>query len=166
MAHDRDFAGAMSQAFTKEGDASDDLPERPVSERPNYVTPAGLAALRLKARELAQRRAALLARRGPETEAELRLVERDLRYFEARSDSALLVDRAGEKPREVLFGAMVEVEGPEGPRRFAIVGEDEADPAQDKLAWSSPLALALIGALPGAEVSWGTGKLKVVSAVY
>jgi hypothetical protein len=36
----------MSRAFTKEGDAGDDLPERPVSQGPNYVTPHGLELLR------------------------------------------------------------------------------------------------------------------------
>ena len=50
----------MSRAFTKEPDGdmvADDAPERPRSEHPNYVTPAGLAALEA-------RRAGLAAERG------------------------------------------------------------------------------------------------------
>ena len=160
----------MSQAFVKEGDSSDDLPERPVSERPNYVTPAGLGALRARRDALSGRRSELAARRGPATEAELKLVERDLRYFEARLERAVLVDRAGSKPAEALFGATVEVSDALGPRRYSIVGEDEADPAQGKLCWSSPLALALLGAKAGQEVSWtgpeGEFRLKVVSVAY
>ena len=38
----------MSRAFVKESDGDDagDLPELPVSEHPNYVTPRGLSLLR------------------------------------------------------------------------------------------------------------------------
>ena len=35
------------------------------------------------------------------------------------------------------------------PRRIAIVGDDEADPKADTLAFSAPLARALIGAEAG-----------------
>lgn len=160
----------MSQAFVKEGDASDDLPERPQSDQPNYVTAAGLAELRRRTEELAGRRAELTAHRQPETEAALKLVERDLRYFEARLDTAILVERSGAPPAEARFGAIVEVQDAAGRRRYAIVGEDEADPAQGKLGWSSPLALALVGAKAGDAVSWrvaqGENRLTVVSVAY
>jgi len=160
----------VSQAFVKEGDASDDLPERPLGDRPNYVTPAGLEQLRRRQDELIDARARLVARRSEETEGALKLVERDLRYFEARLRAAVLVDRSKEKPADVRFGALVEVAGAQGVRRYAIVGEDEADPASDKLSWSSPLALALMGAKPGEEVPWegpeGPSPLRVLSVRY
>jgi transcription elongation GreA/GreB family factor len=157
----------MSQAFVKEGDASEELPERPVSEKPNYVTADGLAELRRRRDELLARRSALSRRRAPETEAELKLAERDLRYFEARLESAILVERHKDRPLEAIFGTTVEVADSEGRRRYTIVGEDEADPAQGKISWCSPLALALMGAKPGDEVSWpgpdGEKKLGVVA---
>ena len=44
----------MSRAFVKEadGDEAEDLPPRPVSPHPNYVTPQGAAWLHEKVREL------------------------------------------------------------------------------------------------------------------
>jgi transcription elongation factor GreB len=39
-------------------------------------------------------------------------------------------------------------------RRFAIVGEDEADPARGKISWVSPLARSLAGASMGDSVTW------------
>lgn len=154
----------MSQAFVKEGDSSDDLPERPISDRPNYVTAAGHAALRRRREELAQRRAELVKRRGPDTEAELKLVERDLRYFSARLASAVPVKPAA--GAEVRFGAVIEVLDGGRTRRYSIVGEDEADPAAGKLSWASPLAMALMGAKAGDEISWGSGSLKITSVSY
>jgi len=47
------------------------------------------------------------------------------------------------------------VETPEGRRMtFAVVGEDEADAAQGKISWFSPLALALAEARVGDAVVW------------
>ena len=45
----------MSRAFVKESDedsAAAELPERPLSTAPNYVTPRGLEALRARLKEL------------------------------------------------------------------------------------------------------------------
>ncbi|MEO6118416.1 MAG: transcription elongation factor GreAB, partial [Methylotenera sp.] len=49
----------MSRGFVKEDDlehAGTDLPERPVSEHPNYVTPTGLQQLQAQSTELDQER--------------------------------------------------------------------------------------------------------------
>ena len=56
----------MSRAFVKENDlehAGTDLPERPQSEHPNYVTPAGLAGLRAQLDQLEQERLGLVPRK-------------------------------------------------------------------------------------------------------
>ena len=157
----------MSQAFTKEGDASEDLPERPVSSLPNYVTPAGMAKLRAWKDELLKRHDALRKKHAPEVETELKGVLRDLRYVEIRIGSAILVDRSKDPPADVRFGATVELSDGEGVHRWTLVGEDEADAAQGKLSWSSPLALALIGAKAGAPVTLPDGKpVTVVAVLY
>ena len=39
-------------------------------------------------------------------------------------------------------------------RTIAIVGHDEADPAADRIAFSAPLARALIGAIPGEQLDF------------
>ncbi|MBW8775462.1 MAG: hypothetical protein JF596_10625, partial [Stenotrophomonas sp.] len=52
----------MSRAFVKEGDGDDstgDLPELPISEHPNYVTPRGMALLRSRLDDTSRRLAAL-----------------------------------------------------------------------------------------------------------
>jgi transcription elongation GreA/GreB family factor len=49
----------------------------------------------------------------------------------------------------------VRVRGSDGTeRRFAIVGEDEADVASGKVSYVSPLAQALLGAHVGDTVTW------------
>ncbi len=148
----------MSRAFVKEDDTGapgQDLPERPVSEYPNYVTPAGFAALQREAGELEARRLELLARGDDAMAAEeLVHVDRDLRYYAARLDSAIVVDPSAQPAGEVAFGAAVTVTGEGGERTFTIVGEDEADLAALKVSYVSPLAEALMGARLGDRVTW------------
>lgn len=155
----------MSRAFVKEGDSDEDLPERPSGDGPNYVTPEGYAALKRRHDDLVERRSAL-----EPSSPEFRRVERDLRYFERRLSQAVVVERSGEKPGEARFGALVVVRDEAGERAFRIVGEDEAEPSKGSLAWSSPLALAVMGAKPGDEVHWqgpqGRAAARVVSVSY
>jgi transcription elongation GreA/GreB family factor len=164
----------MSRAFVKEPDSGApdlDLPERPVSEHPNYVTPAGLAELERRAGELQARRLELLAL-GEDALAgdELRHVDRDLKYFAARIESAIVVDPAAQPSGEVAFGAAVTVTGEGGERTFTIVGEDEADLASLKVSFVSPLAEALMGAGVGDRVLWrrpaGDLELTVTAIAY
>jgi transcription elongation factor GreB len=154
----------MSRAFVKEsdGEAQDPLPPRRVSEFPNHVTPAGLQQLKVELSRLTGRRPALLAKADdPAAQEELRHVDRDLVYAEARISSALLVDPAAQPHDEVAFGATVtvtEVAGaagaPAAPRTYSIVGEDEADADAGKVSYVSPLARALLGARIGQTVTW------------
>ncbi|WP_332769343.1 transcription elongation factor GreA [Phenylobacterium sp.] len=153
----------MSVAFTKEGDheaAAADLPDRPISSHPNLVTAKGLAALD---KALAAARAAYsAAQAGGEVQADrtaMARATRDLRYFSARRGNAQLVepDPASDT---VQFGRKVTFEREDGRRQtYAIVGEDEADPAKGSVSYISPLAQALLGKsvgdiakLAGAEV--------------
>lgn len=161
----------MSRAFTKEPDAGapdEPLPERPISEHPNYVTPHGLHDLQRRVDELGRRRAELLeALDGSKEPAaadeqlareELRHVDRDLRYYVARADSAILIDAAGQPTDEVAFGATVTVaargDAPGHVRTYTIVGEDEADPEAGTVSYISPLAKALLGTSIGQTVVW------------
>jgi transcription elongation GreA/GreB family factor len=149
----------MSRAFVKENDlehAGTDLPERPQSEHPNYVTPNGLQQLEEQAAALDQQRLALVPKKDdPVVRQQLAVIERDLRYFQARLERAILVDPAQQQQNVILFGAIVEVEDEEGQTHlFEIVGEDEADIQQNKVSWVSPLARALIGQKVGDSVVW------------
>ena len=146
----------MSRAFVKEPDEgapAEGLPERQVSEHPNYVTPAGLRQLETRVGELETRRLEL--RDGDDPDGELAYVDRDLRYFTARLESTIPVDQGRQPRRKVAFGAAVTVSQNGGERRtFTIVGEDEADLKQGKISYVSPLAEALIDARVGKSVLW------------
>lgn len=163
----------MSRAFTKEPDGdmvADDAPERPRSEQPNYVTPAGLAALEARRAGLAAERAAQAAA-GLQGKPALAHAERELRYFDARIEDAIVVDPAAQPAGEVRFGARVTVADEDGATRdFTIVGEDEADAAAGKVSWLSPLARALAGGRIGDLVTWrrpaGDLELEIMAIDY
>ena len=148
----------MSRAFVKEPDgdqAVNELPDRIHSPYVNYVTPAGLRQLQERLGGLLLRRQSLGGTTPAEDKKQVMRIDRDLRYYEERVRRAVLIDPAGQPKDEVHFGAVVEVETPEGRRMtFAIVGEDEADAAQGKISWVSPLARALEDARVGEAVLW------------
>ena len=149
----------MSRAFIKEPDGGpheDEIPERHVSEHANYVTPAGLKQLE---DEIGRLRAERLGAAADPQEADagerLAYLDRELRYFTSRLESAILVAPSDRPADEVAFGARVRVRGSDGSdRSFAIVGEDEADLASGKVSYVSPLARALLGAHVGDTVTW------------
>lgn len=161
----------MSRAFVKESDgdqADERLPERPQSLHTNYVTPSGLQQL-LKRREvLNAQKAKLTEQEDLASKQQLKAIERDLRYYEERLRRAVPVDPGARPDDKVHFGARVEVEDEEGHKQvFVIVGEDEADAAQGKISWISPLARALLDAEVGDVVIWqrpvGDKALEVIS---
>jgi len=164
----------MSRAFVKGADEEpdDDLPERPLSPHPNYVTPAGHAQLQARVHDLQQARDRLSAEEDdPLAKQKLREVKRDLRYFQARLDSAIRVNGAAQPRDEVHFGAVVAVGCEDGQRReFSIVGEDEADVVSGKISWASPLGKSMIGSKVGDTVVWqrpaGETELEIVSIRY
>ncbi len=146
----------MSRAFVSE--AAEEaraalLPERPLSLHPNLVTPRGMALIEA---EVAALRAALAA--APADDAARPRLARDLRYWQARRGSARLMEPPPAASREVAFGSLVAVRRAGAASRFRIVGEDEADPAQSLLSWTSPLARALMGAQVGDLVEVGNGR--------
>jgi len=165
----------MSRGFVKEDDlehAGTDLPERPVSQHPNYVTPTGLQQLEDEACALDKARVALVGQKENQTaKQKLAVIDRDLRYLSARLEQAILVEPAKQDKSTVLFGATVDVEDEEGDTlQFHIVGEDEADIAQQKVSYVSPIAKALIGRKIGDSVRWkrpaGTVELDIIEINY
>jgi transcription elongation GreA/GreB family factor len=150
----------MSKAFTKESDdAVEELPERPVSDYPNLVTPQGLAAID---GEIARLSAARAATPADDREAQARLM-RDLRYWTARRYSAVLAPAPPDQ-ETVAFGSTVTISRADGREQtWRIVGEDEADPAAGTLSHASPLARALIGKSVGDEVRAGASEAEITA---
>ena len=164
----------MSRGFVKEDDlehAGTDLPERPVSAQPNYVTPHGYWLLEQSAEKLDAERVLLIGKDDDAAKQKLSMIDRDLRYYSAKLESAIVVAPSQQAKETVLFGAIVDVEDDEGEaRQFSIVGEDEADIAANKVSWASPLAKALIGHKVGENVVWkrpaGDLNLEIIKINY
>ncbi len=88
-----------------------------------------------------------------ETDEEARKVLlRDLRYWHTRQTTAELAPEPEEG--EVGIGSRVRIRMNGGERVIAIVGGDEAEPGEDRLAFSAPLARALMGAAVGETVAF------------
>ena len=168
----------MSRAFVREPDGDtppEPLAETPVSPHRNLVTPRGLALLRA---ELARLDAALADSAmgdsaGGEQNAETgdghspaSHFSRDRRYIARRLATAepVVVPAAAEGAQTVSFGCAVTLDLANGRRvSWRIVGEDEADPAHGRIAWTAPVAGLLIGLGVGDEVRLPAGMAEVVS---
>lgn len=142
----------MSRAFVKEdADAPEPpLPERPISSAPNRVTPRGAALI-------AESIAALkdeLARVTDEQASAL--IRRDLRYWHSRQGSMQVI-APNPAPDVVAFGTRVTIRRGGAESVVTIVGEDEADPAAGRIAWTVPLARALENAEVGDVVELVAG---------
>lgn len=171
----------MSRAFVKDDAPNERLivPERaPLPEgTPNLVTPRGLELLRAEREALRAEHARLQEGDGVEGERVQRLAVNRARLddLEERLASARLVAPPDPAPDEVRFGATVVVRAVGGPRageesRLTIVGVDEADPDEDRVAFVAPIARALLGLEPGQEARLRVGKrervLEVVAVAY
>ena len=152
----------MSRAFVKEPDGdvlADDLPDRTISEYRNLVTPSGLRMIE----------AALADWRGKESRlpAEDLLgrarVARELRYWMARRASAEVIAPPVD-PEEVVFATCVTIKHEDGRvQTLALVGEDESSPEEGKIAWTAPLAHALIGLAEGEVAQFRDERLEIVT---
>ncbi len=150
----------MSRAFVKESDndPAADLPDRPVSEFPNFVTAEGLALIDA---ELATLQVAL--EKAGDDMSQRAKVERDLRYWRARHASAEVIPPP-EDHETVRFGATVTFVREDGREQtFRIVGEDEADPARGTLSYVAPLARALTGKRIGDTVTVADNELEITA---
>jgi transcription elongation GreA/GreB family factor len=148
----------MSVAFRRESDEEHLEPkfELPIPLGPNLVTARGLGLLEAKVAELEAALPALT------DEAERKKHLRDLRYWRTRLATAELIEaRSG---GVIGFGCRVDLLLNGKPRTIELVGHDEADPAAGKLAFTAPLARALMGAEVGEVVDFGgkEGAIEVV----
>lgn len=148
----------MSRAFVKEPDgeqAEDDLPERPQSDLPNYITPAGLVDLKQRWHNLQQENAELDKEDSLSSRNRKKLLKQELKYLEQRIQAAIVVDPASQPTDAIRFGATVELLDENNKTWcFTIVGEDEADPANNRISWASPLARALMGRQVDDMIVW------------
>lgn len=139
----------MSVAFRREGDDEHLEPkfELPIPPGPNRVTARGLALI-------AERLAALDAElAGLTDEDAIKAVQRQRRYWLTRHATAeVMPEPEGDV---VAFGCTVDFVLGGRRRSVTIVGDDEADPAAGRIAFSAPLARAMMGAEAGETIDFG-----------
>lgn len=147
----------MSRAFVNEDNAAADASqpvERLVSPQPNYLTANGLLHLQTRVAQLQAQHSEQSAQGDDADKQRLADLERDLRYFNQRLQSAQVVTPAisTEKAQIGSWVTFADEQGNE--HRVQLVGEDQADVTAGLINWGSPLGQALLGAKPGDEVLW------------
>lgn len=152
----------MSVAFRRESDDEHLEPvfELPIPPGPNLVTERGLGLIRAQVERSEEEVQALVA--AGADEAAVKKARRTLRYWSTRAATAELVTVPDGEA--VAFGATVTFRLNGKTRSITIVGDDEADPAAGLIAWSAPLARAMMDAEPGEQVDFG-GKAEAIEVL-
>lgn len=102
----------------------------------------------------------------------LREIDKRIRFLSKRLDSAAVVDPTRQESiDQVFFGATVVICDGDGiEATYQIVGIDEADVAQGRISWISPLAAALMKAREGDTVRFqspaGMREIDIVEIRY
>ncbi|SDU81516.1 GreA/GreB family elongation factor [Pseudomonas mucidolens] len=147
----------MSRAFVNEDSAAAQASqpvERQVSAQPNHLTAHGLGQLQARVAQL-QHEHAQESTKGEQVDKQrLADLERDLRYFNQRLHSALVVAPATSTEKVQIGSWITFANEQDEQQRIQLVGEDQADAALGLINWGSPLGKALLGAQVGDEVLW------------
>lgn len=148
----------MSVAFRREGDDEHMEPkfELPIPPGPNWVTARGLRLTQEKVAALESVDLTGMA------EEDAKKHSRVLRYWRTRLATAEL--RPVPDGEAVAFGARVTYPLNGQEKIIAIVGDDEADPHEGRISFSSPLARAMMDAEVGETVDFA-GKADAIEIV-
>lgn len=149
----------MSVAFRRESDEEHKEPrfELPLPPGPNLVTARGFALTRARVTEL---EAAVSRAADQEARAGL---QRHLRYWRTRLATATIAPLP--PVGHVAFGSRVRLRLHGAERTIDIVGDDEAEPASGRIAFSAPLARAMMAAEAGEFLDFGDkpGAIEIMS---
>jgi transcription elongation factor GreB len=158
-----------------------------MSDRPNHITPGGYRRLREEYEALfGIERPKLVetiswaAGNGDRSEngdyiygrKRLREIDRRLGWLSRRMKEAKVVDPAAQPERDkVWFGATVTLaDEADRERTVTLVGEDETDATNGRIAWTSPIGRAIRGAAVGdlrrVTLPSGERELEVIAISY
>ena len=158
-----------------------------MSDKPNYITPAGYRKLREEYEALfSGERPKLVetigwaAGNGDRSEngdyiygrKRLREVDRRINWLSKRLSAANVLDPARQPDRSrVYFGATVTlVDEEDNERVVTLVGEDEADAGSGAISWNSPVARAIrraaVGDVRRVRLPSGERELEIVAIAY
>jgi len=155
----------MSRGFVKEDDQEEVpiVPQRAYLPEgvPNFVTRAGMDQLLSEKQMLICEKDNLSSVNENEKRIALNYINAKLQMLNTRIAEAKIVDLKEQLQDEIRFGATItlrnEVSG--NIQVFQIVGVDEADVANGKISFISPLAKALINKKAGDRITfqWNRG---------
>ena len=164
----------MSRAFVKEPDgdqAETDLPVRPQSKHPNYITMKGLEKQKEHLHELILECSALKTSNTLADKNKIKLLNADITYLKQRVESAIPINVEEQGREDIRFGATITLVDENNKQcKFTIVGQDEVDTENGLISWVSPLASALIGKQAGDTIIWtrsvGDLELEIIEFDY
>ena len=172
----------MSRAFLKDETSGERpvIPPRPAlpPNTLNYVTPRGLEKLREELAELEAERTRTETEHKDDNATrtwQLTIINGRLSELTGRIASAKVVNPQEQPADEVRFGATVTLKTISGGkpgfvRKFTIVGVDEANVSEGKIAFIAPIARAVQGAEKGQQIALKIGPseevVEVTSIVY
>lgn len=139
----------MSRGFVKEDDQEEVPMVPPRADLPmgttNYVTPKGMDALEEEKKRLLNEREVLDTKDEKERRIALNYINAKLQLLNTRIVIAKVVDLNNQPKDEVRFGAKVilKVNDAKSVLKYQITGVDEADIAQGKISFVSPMAKLL-----------------------
>lgn len=139
----------MSVAFRRDSEEEHLEPkfELPIPAGPNLVTARGLQLIEATVRTLRNDLAIATE------DTAIAAIKRDLRYWHSRQITAeVATPPDGSK---VEFGVTAHLLLNGKPRRFQLVGDDEADPASGLISFKSPLSQVILGAEVGDVLPFG-----------
>lgn len=166
----------MSRAFVKEDDQEEMPFIPPRAPLPkgvtNYVTAIGLQQLHEEKEALEKEKSSLKIENEAEKRIATKVLNEKLRMLQERINSAKVFDPEEVDKEEIRFGATVTlIMAPtKKKQKLQIVGVDEADVKKQKIAFTSPLAKALMGHKAGEEAILKLGKeerkLQIMAVAY
>jgi len=164
----------MSRGFVKEEDQEEAPIIPPRAALPNgvtnYVTPKGYQDLLDELKALEQERVELDASNETEKRIASGVIDGKIVLLKERISSARIIQPSQQKQDEIRFGAKVKLKMNGKLQQFQIVGVDEADIKQQKIAFVAPLAKAITGKANGDQINFRLGqesrKIEILSIDY
>jgi len=164
----------MSRGFVKEDDQEETpiIPPRAAlpSNLINYVTPHGMQQLKAEKAVLEQERSNLKTADEQERRRDLAFIDGKMDLLVERIASARIIEPKDQPKNEIRFAASVKLKMNGNLQQFQIVGVDEADVTQKKIAFVAPIATAITGKKVGDTVDFKLGpelrKIEILGISY
>ena len=156
----------MSRGFVKEEDQEEIPMVPPRADLPvgavNYVTKNGFNKLLEERQKLQNEKESLPNDNEKERRITSNLINAKLQLLNERISSAKMVNLEEQPKNEVRFGATVSllIDSAKIDQKFQIVGVDEANIAENKISFLSPIARILISKKVGDTAILNLGKVE------